>query len=209
MAGTPVARLPDEPDEQWAAVQRYAELGSVPAVSRSLGIPIRTAHRWSHRWEWKSRAGGKVRPDPPTPESAAIQAAVAPATLPPACKATVTVRPADLDRLREHVRERLAAMADEAVLTLESLARGELPPGPVDQRGRPLVPAMVALSAARAIVELSGVTPPKRVEITRPPDTSYQLVRDRALAMTAGEREILIRAFERVEVRPAGEDATE
>jgi hypothetical protein len=193
--GTPCQRYPGESDAAWAGLQAYLATGSVAGASRALGVSVRTLWRLSHRWNWKARATAEKTPPPVSPEDLALQLAVAPHTVPPTA-APVAIRPADLEAIRETVRARLCCSASGAADTIERLARGE-PVGEVYQNGRPRVPYAVQLASARAMLEYSGLTPPKRVEMTHIQDKSYQLFRDAGMRMSHTERALLVAAMER------------
>lgn len=183
-------RLPLEPDDSYAIFLRYCELGSVAAAGKAAGVPYRTAARWARRWEWKERAREYQR----SVSLEAVQAEVE--------RRTPELRPliglCDLAEVRDRVKVRLAELADEAAITLSALAHGELPPGDCYQTGKPKVPPAVQLAAARALLEILGATPPKRVELSRKPDNNYQLLREAAARMTPEEKSTMRRAFERL-----------
>jgi hypothetical protein len=163
-------RLPGEPDKAWAEFLVYLAQGKrkISKTVRITGTGMRTAYRWMRAWDWEARAQAmtKLMELPPEPEPVS---------------ALSILRPEDLEALREDCKARLVRAAVGATDDLIQLARGAIRKdvdeggwtGPKDRNGEPLVKPAVRLAACKLILELSGLTPPKRVEITRPESQTY------------------------------------
>ena len=163
-------RLPGEPDKAWAEFLVYLAQGK-RKISKTVAITgtgTRTAYRWMRAWDWEARSQAMVElaANPPEPEPVS---------------ALSILRPEDLEALREDCRARLVRAAGSATEDLIQLARGAIRKdvdeggwtGPTDRNGEPLVKPAVRLAACKLILELSGLTPPKRVEISRPESQTY------------------------------------
>lgn len=176
-------RLPGERPVSFTAFCEWLTASPRPSLSqfaRTTGRQLRTVMRWVDKWDWYARAEAWDRQ---------------------LFDATMAAREED----RERARQVLIDSAPGAIAILLGIAEGRMAEGdqvPVlDRHGqevgkRPAIPAATRAQAARAALELGGLTPPKRVELTGADGSEIRLRARSALGDLTGEQlAALARAF--------------
>ena len=180
----PPEKLPGESATGYSAFIRWLDYPpprpTLAAFSRELGRSASLISRWGRDWEWKDRADAMDR--------ARLEAAMG-----------------KREEQRETVRQQLLDSAFEHVGILRDIANGIMDEGDqvplLDRHGqvvgtRPAVPPATRAAAARAVLELAGITPPKRVELTGADGAELRLRARAALSDLTGEQlAALARAF--------------
>ena len=108
---------------------------------------------------------------------------------------------------REKARQRCIDHIDEIVDRLLEILRGDCLGGDRDTYGNPIVKPSTRLQAGIHLLGISGVTIPKRMEVSGPDGTEIQLTARRAVSLLSDAKlKVLDAAFEEVK---EGEDGDE
>jgi len=183
-SGKPWDKLPKETQRAYSAFLRYLELGNarqqIEIVKICKAAPC-TVNGWFQKYRWKDRAEAYDRYIFEKSVENRVES-------------------------REKARQRAIDNIDEIIMCLMDILRGKCVGGDLDTRGEPIVKPSTRLQAGIHLLGISGVTIPKRMEISGPDGSEIQLSARRAISQLSDEKlQALDAAFVEVKQLTEGE----